>query len=94
MVNSLGFLISFKIFVLAIIIIPAIQILSVISTEDIRSIPDTLEIDMYEDAERVSMADIGVKIISIAVRDHQYFLVRNGKIIKDDMIKYSFSICL
>jgi len=47
-VNSFGLLSSFKIFVLAIIIIAEIQILNRIKIDDIRSIPVNQDIDKKE----------------------------------------------
>jgi hypothetical protein len=44
--NNFGLLYSFLIFVLAIIIIAAIQILREINTEDIKSMPISCEVDI------------------------------------------------
>lgn len=70
-VNSLGFLASFKIFVLAINIIDEIQILSRTKIEDIRSLPENIDKDIYEYDEKLIMIEVGAIIIRIEVIIHQ-----------------------
>lgn len=69
--NNLGLFFSWRILVLAIIIMAAIQILSIISTEDIRSTPENDEIDIYEKEEKFIKTDKGAIIIKADVIIHQ-----------------------
>lgn len=85
--NSFGFLTSFIILVLARIIIAKIQILRVISIDDIRSIPEKGDIDIKELDENVHIIEKGVRNIKNDAVIHQYFFVKAGKIITDRRIK-------
>jgi hypothetical protein len=82
------------IFVLANIIIAAIQILREINTDLIKSIPLKDEIDKKFIGRIVITIDKGAIIIKDEVISHQYFFVTTGKISIEIEIRYSFSIYL
>ena len=69
--KSFGLLFSFKILVLAIIIIAAIQILNKIKIADIRSIPENHDIDINVYDDIFNIIETGATIIRVEEMIHQ-----------------------